>query len=112
MFKGLGDMAGLLKQAQQMQAKMLEAQERVAALEAEGESGAGLVRATVDGKGALKRLAIDPSLMTPEDRETLEDLVVAAVAQAQERAQEKAQAEMASITAGLPLPPGVKSPFG
>lgn len=112
MLKGLGDMAGLFRQAQQMQAKMLEAQERIAALEAEGESGAGLVRATVDGKGTLRRLSIDPSLMTPEDRAALEDLVVAAVASAQEKAQEKAQAEMASITAGLPLPPGMKSPLG
>jgi DNA-binding YbaB/EbfC family protein len=105
-------MAALMKQAQQMQAKMAEAQERVEALEVEGEAGAGLVRAVVNGKGALRKLSVDPSLMNEEDRETLEDLVVAAVSAAQDRAQEKAQAEMASITEGLPLPPGMKSPFG
>ncbi len=112
MLKGLGDMAGLLQKAQQMQEKMAEAQQRVEALEVEGESGAGLVRATVNGKGMLKRLSVDPSLMTADDREALEDLVVAAVAAAQDRAQEQAQAEMASLTEGLGLPPGMNAPFG
>jgi DNA-binding YbaB/EbfC family protein len=111
MLKGLGDMARLVQQAKEMQEKLAEAQARVAALEADGEAGAGLVRAAVSGKGELKRLAIDPSLLTPEDRETLEDLVVAAVNAAHARAQEKAQAEMAALTAGLPLPPGMKLPF-
>jgi DNA-binding YbaB/EbfC family protein len=111
MFKGLGDMAKLMQQAKQMQEKMVEAQERVASIEADGEAGAGMVRATVSGKGELRKLAIDPQLMTPEDRETLEDLVVAAVNAAHARAQEAAQAEMAKLTEGLPLPPGMKLPF-
>jgi DNA-binding YbaB/EbfC family protein len=111
MFKGLGDMAKLMQQAKQMQEKMVEAQERVASIEADGEAGAGMVRATVSGKGELRKLAIDPQLMTPDDRETLEDLVVAAVNAAHARAQEAAQAEMAKITEGMPLPPGMKLPF-
>jgi DNA-binding YbaB/EbfC family protein len=111
MLKGLGDMAKLMKQAQEMQEKLAEAQARVAAVEAEGASGAGMVRAVVSGKGELKRLAIDPALLTPDDRETLEDLVVAAVNAAHAKAQEAAQAEMAKLTEGLPLPPGFKLPF-
>jgi DNA-binding YbaB/EbfC family protein len=112
MFKGLGDMGKLMQQAQEMQAKLAEAQERVAALEAEGVSGGGMVRAAVNGKGELRRVAIDPSLMGGDDREVLEDLVVAAVNDAQGKAQEMAQAEMATVTEGLPLPPGMKLPFG
>ncbi len=111
MFKGIGDMAKLMKQAQEMQGKLAEAQERVASIEADGASGAGMVRATVSGKGELRRLAIDPALMTPQDREVLEDLVVAAVNDAHAKAQEAAQAEMAKLTEGLPLPPGMKLPF-
>jgi DNA-binding YbaB/EbfC family protein len=112
MFKGLGDMARLMQQARELQDKLSEAQERVAAMTAEGVSGAGMVRATVNGKGVLQALSVDPALLTPEDRGTLEDLVVAAVADAQARAQEAAQAEMAKLTEGLPLPPGMKLPFG
>ncbi len=111
MFKGIGDMAKLMKQAQEMQGKLAEAQERVASIEADGASGAGMVRATVSGKGELRRLAIDPALMTPQDREVLEDLVIAAVNDAHAKAQEAAQAEMAKLTEGLPLPPGMKLPF-
>ncbi len=112
MFKGLGDMGRLMAQARELQEKLAEAQERVASITAEGVSGAGLVRATVTGKGELRAVAIDPSLMTPEDRETLEDLLVAAVNDAHGRAQEAAQAEMARVTEGLSLPPGMKLPFG
>jgi DNA-binding YbaB/EbfC family protein len=111
MFKGLGDMAKLMQQAKQMQEKLGEAQERVAQIEAEGAAGAGMVRAAVTGKGELKRLSIDESLMTPGDREVLEDLVVAAVNDAQAKAQEAAQAEMAKLTEGMALPPGMKLPF-
>ena len=111
MFKGIGDMAKLMKQAQEMQGKLAEAQERVASIEAEGVSGAGMVRAVVSGKGELRRLAIDAALMTPQDREVLEDLVIAAVNDAHARAQEAAQGEMAKLTEGLPLPPGMKLPF-
>jgi DNA-binding YbaB/EbfC family protein len=111
MFKGLGDMAKLMQQAKQMQEKLAEAQGRVAQVEAEGEAGAGMVKARVSGKGELRGLTIDPALMNPQDLETLEDLVIAAVNAAHARAQEAAQAEMAKVTEGMPLPPGMKLPF-
>jgi nucleoid-associated protein EbfC len=114
MLKGLGqlgDMAKIMRQAQEMQAKMAEAQERLEAIEVTGEAGAGLVRATATAKGALKRLAIDPSLFKPEEREVVEDLIVAAVQDAQARAEAAAREEMGKVTEGLPLPPGMKLPF-
>ena len=114
MLKGLGqfgDMAKLMKQAQEMQGKMAEAQERLDTIEVEGEAGAGLVKATATAKGELKRLSIDPSLFQPEEREVVEDLIVAAVADAQARATERAKAEMAKVTEGLQLPPGMQLPF-
>ncbi len=114
MIKGLGqlgDMGKLMKQAQEMQAKMVEAQARLDEIEVTGESGAGLVKATVSAKGELKALAIDPSLFQPEEREVVEDLIVAAVKEAQARAQAAAQEEMGRVTEGLQLPPGMKLPF-
>ncbi|WP_339950635.1 YbaB/EbfC family nucleoid-associated protein [uncultured Albimonas sp.] len=114
MLKGLGnlgDMAKMMAKAQEFQGKMAEAQAAVEALEVEGEAGAGLVKATVTGKGELKRLSIDPTLFVPEDREAVEDLIVAAIKTAQDRAAEAAQAEMAKAAEGLPLPPGMKLPF-
>lgn len=111
MFKGLGDMAALMKQAQAMQGKLAEAQARVAAIEAEGNAGAGMVRATVSGKGELRRLAVDPALLDPAEVEVLQDLIVAAVNDAHRRAQDVAQAEMSALTEGLALPPGMKLPF-
>lgn len=112
MFKGLGDMGKLMMQAQQMQAKVQEAHERLESIEVEGEAGAGLVKARATAKGALRGLSIDPSLFVPEEREVVEDLIVAAVKDAQERASARAAEEMAKITEGLPLPPGMKLPFG
>ncbi len=114
MLKGmgqLGDMAKLMKQAQEMQGKMAEAQERLDSIEVTGELGAGLVRATASAKGELKALSVDPSLFNPEEREVVEDLIVAAVKDAQARAAAAAQAEMAKVTEGLALPPGMKLPF-
>jgi DNA-binding YbaB/EbfC family protein len=114
MLKGigqLGDMAKVMKQAQEMQSRMAEAQSRLDAIEVVGEAGAGLVRATATAKGAIKALAIDPSLFRPEDREVVEDLIVAAVQDAQVKAGAAAQAEMAKVTEGLELPPGLKLPF-
>ena len=114
MLKGLGnlgDMAKMMAKAQEFQGKMAEAQTRIEALEAEGSAGAGLVRARVSGKGALRGIEIDPSLFKAEDREVVEDLIVAAVADAQSRAAEAAQAEMAKAAEGLPLPEGFKLPF-
>ncbi len=101
----------MMQQVQAMQAKLADAQARVEALEAEGVSGAGLVRVTLHDKGALKRVSIDKSLMKPEDVEILEDLIAAAHADAKARLDEAMAKEMASMTAGLPLPPGFKLPF-
>lgn len=114
MLKGLGnlgDMAKMMGKVKEMQEKMQEAQERIAMIEASGEAGAGMVRAVVMAKGDLKSLSIDPSLFKPEDREVVEDLIVAAIRDAQEKAQAAAAEEMAKATEGMPLPPGMKLPF-
>jgi DNA-binding YbaB/EbfC family protein len=114
MLKGLGqlgDMAKIMKQAQEMQERMSDAQNRLDEIEVVGEAGAGLVKVTATAKGTVKRLAIDPSLFVPEEREVVEDLIVAAVQDAQARAMVAAQEEMAKITEGLELPPGMKLPF-
>ena len=106
--KNLGQ---LMKQAQQVQAKMAEMQEKLAAMEVEGASGGGLVRVTVSGKGELKRLKIDPSLVDPKEVEVLEDLVVAAVNDGRGKIDALAAEEMKKVTGGIPLPPGMKLPF-
>ncbi len=106
--KNIGNM---LKQAQQMQAKMAEMQERLASLEVEGGAGAGLVAVTITGKGDVKRVKIDKSLVDPEEVEVLEDLVVAAIADAKAKTDTMMQEEMAKLTGGMPLPPGMKLPF-
>jgi DNA-binding YbaB/EbfC family protein len=114
MIKGLGqigDMAKLMKQAQEMQEKMADAQARLDEVEVTGEAGAGMVKATVNAKGKVRSLSIDPSLFTPDDREVVEDLIVAAIQDAQARAGDAAQAEMSKITEGLNLPAGMKLPF-
>ncbi|MGB0410736.1 MAG: YbaB/EbfC family nucleoid-associated protein [Pikeienuella sp.] len=111
MFKGLGDMGNLMKQAQEMQSKMTDAQARLEDITATGEAGAGMVTATVTAKGELKSLKIDPSLFNPDDKEVVEDLIVAAVKEAQIKGAEAAQAEMAKVTEGMALPPGMKLPF-
>lgn len=108
---GLGDMGKLMKQAQEMQTKMAELQESLDTIEVTGEAGAGLVTATATAKGRLKGLSIDPSLFNPDDREVVEDLIVAAVKDAQERAQARQAEEMGKLTEGLGLPPGMKLPF-
>lgn len=111
MFKGLGDMGKLMKQAQEMQSKMTDAQARLDEIEVTAEAGAGMVQATVTAKGELKALKIDPSLFNPDDREVVEDLIVAAVKEAQIKGAEAAQDEMGKITDGMGLPPGMKMPF-
>ncbi len=105
--KNLGN---LMKQAQQMQARMEEVQAKLAEAEIEGSSGGGLVSAVMNGKGELKRLKIDPSLADADQMEMLEDLVVAACADARAKAEAHAAEEMQKITGGLPLPPGL-TPF-
>ena len=109
----LGDMAKLMKQAQEMQAKMTEAQERITGIEAEGSAGAGMVKAVASGQGELKSLRVDPALLDgSHEREVLEDLIVAAVNDATRKAREAGQVEMAKVTEGMALPPGMKLPFG
>jgi DNA-binding YbaB/EbfC family protein len=114
MFKGLGnlgDMAGMMKKAQEMQGKMAQMQEDLANLIVEGEAGAGLVKATCTAKGELKGLDIDPSIFNGDDKEVVEDLILAAIKDAQAKASEKAKAEMAKLTEGLGLPADMKLPF-
>ena len=111
MLKGLGDMGKMMKAAQEMQTKMAEAQAKLDEIEVTGEAGAGMVTATASAKGELRALSIDPSLFNPDDKEVVEDLIVAAVKDAQAKGAEAGQAEMAKITDGLPLPPGMKLPF-
>ena len=103
-------LAGLMKQAQQMQENMQRAQEELARTEVEGQSGAGLVKITMTCRHDVKRVAIDPSLLG-EDRDMLEDLVAAAFNDALRRAEATTQEKMGSLTAGMPLPPGFKLPF-
>lgn len=105
------DINKLMGAAQAMQSKMEEAKAKIAELRATGSAGAGLVQAEVTGDGRVVRLRIDPSLFKPEDKEVVEDLIVAAIGEGQRKAADAAQAEMAKVTAGLPLPPGMKLPF-
>ncbi|HET6388682.1 MULTISPECIES: YbaB/EbfC family nucleoid-associated protein [unclassified Hyphomicrobium] len=102
------DIMGMMKQVGQMQARLKEMQDDLAKAEIEGQSGGGLVHLTVDGKGEVKRVRIDPSLMKPDEVEILEDLIVAAAADARAKVDNVMQTKMAEITGGLPLPPGMK----
>ena len=114
MLKGLGqlgDMAKVMKQAQEMQSKMEDAQERLAEITVTGEAGAGLVKATATAKGELTGLDIDPSIFSPVDKEVAEDLILAAIKDAQTRASEAAASEMGKVTEGMNLPAGMKLPF-
>ena len=115
MFKGLGnlgDMGKMMKAAQDMQSKMAEMQEGLENLKVTGESGAGLVKATATAKGELTGLEIDPSIFVASEKEVVEDLILAAIKDAQNKASEKAQEEMSKLTEGLGLPPGMNLPFG
>jgi len=105
-----GQLAGLMKQAQQMQDNMRKMQEQLATLEVEGRAGAGMVKVTMTCKHAVKRVTIDPSLLG-DDGEMLEDLVAAAMNDAVRRVEETTQEKMGGMTAGLGLPPGFKLPF-
>lgn len=106
--KNLGNM---LKQAQQMQSRMQEMQATLEATEVEGQAGAGLVKVRLTGKGDLRRVTIDPSLMIADEREVLEDLLVAAHADAKQKVEATMAEEMQKATAGINLPPGMKLPF-
>ena len=104
-----GGIAGLMKQAQQMQERMAKAQDELAAIEVEGQSGAGMVKVIMTCKHDVRRVTIDPSVM--DDKEMLEDLIAAALNDAVRKAESTAQEKMSGFTAGMQLPPGMKLPF-
>jgi DNA-binding YbaB/EbfC family protein len=105
-----GQLAGLMKQAQAMQDNLKRAQDELGSMEVEGQSGAGLVKITMTCKHDVRRVAIDPSLLG-EDRDMLEDLVAAAFNDAVRRVEQVSAERMSKVTAGMPLPPGMKFPF-
>ena len=106
--KNLGDM---MKQVQAMQSRMAEIQAKLEQTNVTGQSGGGMVKVTLNGKGIMTAVAIDPSLMKPEEREIVEDLLIAAHADAKGKAEAMMAEEMKALTGGLPLPPGLKLPF-
>jgi DNA-binding YbaB/EbfC family protein len=105
------DIMGMMKAAGEMKAKMEAMQAQLAELVVEGRSGGGMVTVSLSGKGDMRGIKIDPSLLKPEDAEMVEDLIIAAYADAKGKSEAEAQRKMAEVTAGLPLPPGMKLPF-
>lgn len=106
----LGNLGDVMKQAQAMQEKMQKMQDDIAKLEVTGESGAGLVKVTMTGRHDVRRVAIDPSLLT-EDKEILEDLLAAAINDAVRKVEQTTSEQMSQITGGMQMPPGFKMPF-
>ncbi len=102
------DLMGVMKQVGEMQARMQQMQEELGTLEIEGQAGAGLVKVTLTGKGDMKKVQIDSSLMKPDETEILEDLIVAATQDAKTKVETQLQSKMQEMTGGLPLPPGLK----
>ena len=105
------NIGNMMKQAQQVQKKMTEVQEKLNSIEVEGVSGGGMVKVISTAKGEVKRISIDNSLMKQEEKEITEDLIVAAINDAKQKGETAAQEEMKSITGGISLPPGMKLPF-
>jgi DNA-binding YbaB/EbfC family protein len=105
------DLMGIMKKAQEMQAKMAGMQAELEQTVVEGAAGGGAVKVEMSAKGELKHVEIDPDVLKPEDKEIVQDLIVAAHAEARRKAEAIAQEKMAAATAGLPLPPGMKLPF-
>ncbi len=105
------DLMGIMKQAQAMQEKMANLQSELDGVEVTGAAGGDAVRVTMTAKGLAKAVQIDPSLMVADEREILEDLLIAAINDARGKAEQVAQERMAELTKGLPLPPGMKLPF-
>lgn len=101
----------IMKKAEEMQRRLAERQAELERAEIEGQSGGGLVRVVLTGKGALRRLSIDPSLLSPSEKEVVEDLIVAAHADARGKLERQLADEMGNMAAGLGLPPGMKLPF-
>ncbi len=102
------DLMGMMKQVGEMQARVQQMQDELAGMEIDGQSGGGLVKVTLTGKGDMKKVRIDPSLVKPEEAEILEDLIVAAAADAKGKVDVQLQAKMQEMAGGLPLPPGLK----
>jgi hypothetical protein len=102
------DLMKMMKQAQELQSRMQQMQEELASLEVEGQSGAGAVRVTLNGKGEMRAVKLDPSLLKPEEVEMIEDLIVAAFQDAKAKVDVALQAKVQEVTGGLPLPPGLK----
>ncbi len=105
------DLMGIMKKAQEMQSRMAEVQSELEQTVVEGSAGGGVVQVELSAKGELKNVEIDPDVLKPEDKEIVQDLIVAAHAEARRKAEAIAQEKMAEATAGLPLPPGMKLPF-
>jgi DNA-binding YbaB/EbfC family protein len=105
-----GGLGQLMKQAQKMQENLQKTQEEIARMEVTGESGGGMVKVVMTGRHEVRRVTIDPSLMG-DDKEMLEDLIAAAMNDAVRKVEAETQARMASVTAGMPMPPGFKMPF-
>ncbi|MFW5661456.1 MAG: YbaB/EbfC family nucleoid-associated protein [Oceanicaulis sp.] len=106
------DLAGIMKQAQDMQKRMKEAQARIEEIEVTGEAGAGMVKVRLSAKGEMRGLSIDPAAIDPSEAEVLEDLIKAAHADAKRKADEAQQKALSEATQGLGLPPGIDLPFG
>ncbi|MGI9523288.1 MAG: YbaB/EbfC family nucleoid-associated protein [Hyphomicrobiaceae bacterium] len=102
------DLMGMMKQVQDMQAKMQEMQSELANMEISGVAGGGMVQVTLNGKGEMRKLKIDPSLMKPDEAEIVEDLIIAASQDAKSKVDQATQEKMQQMTGGLPLPPGLK----
>ena len=105
------DIMGLMKQAQAMQAKMQDVQAELERTEVEGQAGGGMVRVTLTAKGAMRSVVIDPSLLKADEKEIVEDLILTAHEDARKKGEQVLEERMKSVTAGLPLPPGMKLPF-
>ncbi|MDX1949253.1 MAG: YbaB/EbfC family nucleoid-associated protein [Rickettsiales bacterium] len=101
----------LMKQAQNMQKKLMEAQSQVEEMEVSGASGGGMVKITINGKGHAKSIEIAPELINPSEKDILEDLIIAAINDANSKKEDEASKRMADLTGGLQLPPGFKMPF-
>lgn len=105
------NIGNMMKQAQQLQKKMAEAQEKLNSIEVEGTSGGGMVKVLATAKGDIKRITLDDSLMSKDEKEMTEDLIVAAINDAKKKGEIASQEEMKSVTGGIPMPPGMKLPF-
>ena len=105
------NIGNMMKQAQQLQKKMAEVQEKLNTIEVEGSSGGGMIKVVSTAKGDIKRILIDDSLIKKEEKEVMEDLIVAAINDSKKKAEATAQEEMKQVTGGLPIPPGMKLPF-